>query len=193
MKNRIKSTIHILFSILVLPLYLIYLVAKTLGLKDQMFRSFSQSLSLVPGLLGSYLRIAFYRLVMTHCDKDIVIGFATLFSQQDTEIQYGTYIGPQCNIGTCLIEKNCLLGSGVHILSGKEQHNFTDLDTPLREQGGEFNKVTIGEDSWLGNGAIVMANVGKKCIVAAGAVVVQDVPDYAIVGGNPAKIIKMRQ
>lgn len=193
MKKLIKSCVHILFSILVLPLYIIYLIGKKLGFEDQVFSSFSQSLSLVPGLLGSYLRVAFYRMTMTHCDREIVIGFATLFSQQDTDIHHGVYIGPQCNIGKCSIQKNCLLGSGVHILSGKEQHNFTDLDTPLREQGGEFNKVVIDEDSWLGNGAIVMANVGRKCIVAAGAVVVQDVPDYAIVGGNPAKIIKMRQ
>jgi hypothetical protein len=192
MKDIIKSAVHILSSLLIFPLYLIYLGGAILGLKDQVFSGLSQSLSLLPSLLGTYLRVAFYRLTMTHCDQEVVIGFATLFSQQDSEIYRGAYIGPQCNIGKSKIERNCLLGSGVHILSGKGQHNFSDLDTPLRNQGGEFSKVVIGEDSWLGNGAIVMANVGKKCIVAAGAVVVQDVPDYAIVGGNPAKIIKMR-
>jgi virginiamycin A acetyltransferase len=84
-------------------------------------------------------------------------------------------------------------GCVVYILSGKEQHNFDDIDRPLNEQGGKFTKIVIGEDSWLGNGAIIMANVGKKCIVAAGSVVVNDLPDYAIVAGNPAKIIKMRK
>jgi acetyltransferase-like isoleucine patch superfamily enzyme len=161
--------------------------------KDDIFSSFSEFLSLLPGQLGNYIRAAFFRFTMTHCDLDTVIGFGTLFSQQDTELMSGCYIGPQCNIGTCLIEVNCLLGSGVHIMSGKGQHNFDDLNTPLRQQGGVFTKVSIGEDTWIGNGALIMANVGKKCVVAAGAVVVTDVPDYAIVAGNPAKVIKMRQ
>jgi acetyltransferase-like isoleucine patch superfamily enzyme len=86
-----------------------------------------------------------------------------------------------------------LLGSGVHILSGKQQHNFSDLQTPIRDQGGTFTPITIGEDTWIGNGAIVMANVGKKCVIAAGAVVTKDIPDFSIVGGNPATIIKMRK
>ena len=78
-------------------------------------------------------------------------------------------------------------------MSGKGQHNFNDLDTPIRKQGGTFKKVTIGEDTWIGNGALIMANVGKKCIIAAGSVVVDDVEDYSIIGGNPAKLIRKRQ
>jgi len=129
---------------------------------------------------------------MTKCHANCLIGFATVFSHRDTEILEGVYIGPQCNIGKSRIEKNCLLGSGVHILSGKGQHNFDDLDTPIQEQGGTFEKIIIGEDTWIGNGAIVLANIGKKCVIGAGAVVIKDIPDYSIVGGNPAKILKTR-
>ena len=193
LKTIIKTAIQFVFVLLVLPLYILFFLLSVISTKDKAFSSFSQYLSLIPGTFGSYLRIAFYRMSMTHCDADIVIGFSSLFSQYDTEISSGVYIGPQCNIGKCEIQGNCLLGSGVHILSGKGQHNFEDLNTPLKDQGGEFKKIVIGEDSWLGNGSIIMANIGTKCIVAAGAVVVNDVPDYAIVGGNPAKIIKMRQ
>jgi len=146
----------------------------------------------MPGKTGSFLRKNFYRTAMTQCSQSCLISFGTLFSQSDTEIQDGVYIGPQCNIGKCRIEKNCLLGSGVHILSGKGQHNFDDLDTPIQKQGGEFKKISIGEDTWVGNGAIIMADIGKKCIIGAGSVVIKDVPDYSIVGGNPAKIIKNR-
>lgn len=193
MKSLLKSIAHLFFSLLALPLYCLFRVSCLVGSKDSVFASFAQFLSLFPGIFGVYLRAAFHKLTMTHCDKDVVIGFGTLFSQQDTNIYSGAYIGPQCNIGKCSIQKNCLIGSGVHILSGKGQHNFEDVNTPLKDQGGEFQKVTIGEDSWLGNSAIIMANVGKKCVIAAGSVVVKDVPDYAIVAGNPAKIIKMRQ
>lgn len=193
MKTQIKSVLHYFFILLVIPLFAIYSITLIFTDKDRIFSTYSQFLSLLPGQIGSYFRVAFFRLSMRRCDSEVVISFATLFSQQDTEIGQDVYIGPQCNIGKCIIENNCLIGSGVHILSGKAQHDFSNIETPLRLQGGTFSKISIGEDSWLGNGAIVMANVGKKCIVAAGAVVINDVPDYAIVGGNPAKIIKMRK
>ena len=85
-----------------------------------------------------------------------------------------------------------MLGSNVDIISGKNQHYFANLDIPMREQGGELEKIIIGEDCWLGNSSVILANVGKKSIVAAGSVVIHDVPPYSIVGGNPAKIIKSR-
>jgi acetyltransferase-like isoleucine patch superfamily enzyme len=161
--------------------------------KNNPIAAFSQLLSLIPGKFGSYCRIAFYRVSMTYCNYDCVIGFATIFSQDDTEIGEGVYIGPQCNIGMCKIGKNCLVASGVHIMSGSAQHNFEDVDRPIQEQGGSYAKVEIGEDSWIGNGSLVMANIGKKCIIGAGSVVTKDVADYSIMAGNPAKLIRMRQ
>jgi acetyltransferase-like isoleucine patch superfamily enzyme len=127
---------------------------------------------------------------MTSCAPNVLIGFATLFSQQDTEIDEGVYIGPQCNIGKCAIGKNTLLGSGVHIMSGKGQHNFSDPEKPIKDQGGVFTKVSVGENCWLGNGALVMANIGRGSVVAAGSVVIDDVPAGVIVGGNPAKVLR---
>ncbi|MCF2947770.1 acyltransferase [Paraglaciecola aquimarina] len=189
----VKKFLSVFFILLILPLYILYFVLATVADKDSVFSSFAQFFSLIPGKLGSYIRTAFFNLAMTHCDTDLVIGFGVLFSHQDTELLSGCYIGHQSNIGKCRIEENCLLGSGVHIMSGKGQHNFDDLNTPLIDQGGTFTKVKIGEDTWIGNGSLIMANVGKKCIVGAGSVVINDIPDYSIVAGNPAKVIKSRK
>lgn len=192
MKKSIKRLIRLIFTIFILPFFVIYWLFTLVFDRDNVFAGASQCLSLLPGKLGNYYRLAFYQLAINNCGQDTVISFATLLSQQGTDLGNGTYIGPQCNIGLCRIEANCLLGSGVHIMSGKNQHNFEDLSQPLKEQGGIFTKVTIGEDTWVGNGVLIMANIGKKCVVAAGSVVINDVPDFAIVAGNPAKIIKMR-
>ena len=102
MKKVIKSIISSLFVLLVFPLYVLFQLGRPV-FKDSFFASFSQFLSLFPGKTGSYLRVAFYRNTMTSCHTNVVISFASLFSQCDTTINEGVYIGPQCNIGMCEI------------------------------------------------------------------------------------------
>jgi acetyltransferase-like isoleucine patch superfamily enzyme len=192
MTNLLKSISQFIFFIGALPLIALFRVTPS-PLKKSMFIGIAQLLSLLPGKTGSYYRNAFFTKTMTHCSNNGVIYFGTLFSDPDTEIHDNVYIGPQCNIGKSTIGKDTLIASGVHILSGKNQHNFSDINIPIQQQGGEYKKITIGEDCWIGNTAVIMANVGNKAIVAAGSVVITDVPEYAIVAGNPAKVIKIRQ
>lgn len=193
LKDSLKTLMFWTLKLISAPVWLLYLLLKPMTQPDELTSGFAQLISLLPGKIGVYLRKACLETILEHCHRSAFVGFGTLFSQRGTHIQENVYIGPQCNIGKCVIERNCLLGSGVHIMSGKGQHNFTDLDTPIKDQGGTFASIRIGEDSWLGNGSLIMANVGTKCIVAAGAVVIDDVPDYSIVAGNPARIIKNRR
>lgn len=190
MKSLLKQLLLWLMTLLLLPFLLVYWLLKPFCHRDALFAGFSQLLSLVPGLTGSYLRVAAYRLLMQHCGQDCYIGFGVLFSQQGTELGDGVYLGPQCNIGLCHIGADTLLGSGVHILSGKNQHQFADPTLPFKEQGGVFEKVSIGANCWIGNGAIVMASIGEGCIIGAGAVVTQPLPPGVIAAGNPAKVLR---
>ncbi|MEP1446557.1 MAG: acyltransferase [Paraglaciecola sp.] len=192
MKQVIKELLFVVCALLMAPITLLYFVFAIILKKDAVLSSYSQLLSLMPGKLGVYLRAGFYRFVLTHCSPDAVISFLVLLSQADTEIAEGVYIGAQCNIGRCSIGKNTLLGSGVNVMSGKGQHNFDDLTQPIKDQGGYFEKISIGENCWLGNGAMIMANIGDGCIVGAGSVVINDMPAHSIVAGNPAKVIKNR-
>lgn len=193
LRSNVKKFASAISTVIVFPLYLVYLLLSIPGGSDAVFASHSQLISLLPGKTGSFLRNSFYRLTMTRCEQGVVFSFGSLFSQKDTEISSGTYIGPQCNFGSCSVGRDCLIGSGVHILSGKQQHTIDDLDRPIREQGGKLTKVQIGDDCWIGNGAIIMADVGSQCIVAAGSVVVNPVEDRLVVAGNPARVIRERK
>ena len=193
MRSRIKRVCHVFATLLMMPVLMFHYLHCKVGERNACLAGVSQLLSLLPGTAGSYLRAAFYRHAMQHCSQDVVIGFGTLFSQADTRIGSGVYIGPQCNIGSSKIGADCLIGSGVHILSGRHQHNLDRLDVPVRDQGGVFTTIALGEDTWVGNGAIIMASVGKHCVVAAGAVVTHPVNDYEIVSGNPAVVVRRRE
>ena len=94
--------------------------------------------------------------------------------------------------GKVVIGSNTIFGPGVKIFS--ENHNFDNLNIPIFLQGATKKGIEIGEDCWIGANAIILdgVHIGKKVIVAAGSVVNNDIPDYAISGGVPAKILKMR-
>jgi len=95
-------------------------------------------------------------------------------------------------IGKVDIGRNVLIGSNVDILSGKHQHSTDAIDLPIRYQMGEFRKLKISDDTWIGNHSVIMDDIGKGCIIGAGSVVTQPIDDYLVVAGNPAKIIRKR-
>lgn len=188
-----KNLISFIAPGLISPVLIVYFFLRAFNSSDSLFAGFSQLLSLIPGKTGAYLRAGFYRFSMARCSRDVVISFLVLFAQQDTEIESGVYLGPGCNIGRSTIGRNSLLGSNVHVMSGKDQHYFDDPDTFIKEQSGKLRKISIGEDCWIGNGAMILANLGDKCVVGAGSVVIDNIPAYSIVAGNPAKIIGTRK
>lgn len=95
--------------------------------------------------------------------------------------------------GDIEIGNDVIFGPRVNIFS--ENHNFDDIDTPIKHQGVTKNKTTIGNDVWIGANVSIMSGVsiGDGSVIAAGAVVTKNIPSYSIVGGVPAKIIKSRK
>lgn len=94
--------------------------------------------------------------------------------------------------GKVKIGSNTIFGPSVKLFS--ENHVFTDLNIPIYLQGATKQGISIGEDCWIGSNVTVLdgVHIGNKVVIAAGAVVNKDIPDYAIVGGVPARILKMR-
>jgi acetyltransferase-like isoleucine patch superfamily enzyme len=91
-------------------------------------------------------------------------------------------------VGTAtIIAGNCYIGGG--------RYFHDDLQVPIMDQGAySRGEIVIGEGCWLGAGAIVLDGVrlGKGVIVGAGAVVTKDAPDYAVLVGSPARILRIR-
>lgn len=102
-----------------------------------------------------------------------------------------TFIGAMnVIIGPVTLHNNIITAQNV-VMSGLN-HGYEDIRIPIREQKCTTGAIIIGDDCWIGANAVITAGVviGKHCIVAGGSVVTKNVPDYSIVGGNPAKILK---
>lgn len=81
-----------------------------------------------------------------------------------------------------------------HVLMFGANHNFDDPTRPIHGQGLSHAPITIEDDVWIASRVVITAGVtiGQGCVVAAGAVVTHTMPPYSVIGGVPARILKMR-
>ena len=192
MKSLAKTVVEFLAIALVFPSFILYALGKLFFGAERAFPGWSQFYSRYPGIKGAYLRRAFYRLTLNRCAAGAWIGFGTVFSHATASIGRNVYVGLYCCLGDVTLEDDVLLGSQVSIMNGAGQHGISRLDMPIREQPGVWPRVTIGKDTWIGDRAVIMADVGMHCVIGAGSVVTKAVPDYAIAAGSPARVIRYR-
>jgi acetyltransferase-like isoleucine patch superfamily enzyme len=190
--NAGRSFATALARLVALPGYVAYRLFAVVLPADRAFHDASQALSLWPGIVGDYVRREFYRMALEECSADCCISFGTILSKRGARIGRRVYVGPHCNLGLVTLGDDALLASRVDILSGAAQHRFDRLDVPVREQRGEVQRVTVGRDAWIGERAVVMADVGEQSIVGAGSVVVNAVPPRAIAVGVPSRVVGTR-
>lgn len=116
--------------------------------------------------------------------KDFQVGYesglGSNFKSTNRVVKIGNYL--------MMAEDVLFLGGG---------HNFDRTDIPMGHQGGgEKTPLQIEDDVWIGARVMILPgckHIGKGVIIGAGSVVTKDIPDYAIVGGNPARVIRSRK
>lgn len=90
-----------------------------------------------------------------------------------------------------VIEDDCLFAAFVQIINGN--HGYRDITVPIKDQPAfSTGPIRIGRGTWIGRGACVLGGVtlGRNVVVGANAVVTRSVPDWCVVAGNPAVIVK---
>jgi acetyltransferase-like isoleucine patch superfamily enzyme len=99
---------------------------------------------------------------------------------------------PRDNGAGIVIEDDVMIGSGVHFYVNN--HAFEDTFIPIIDQGyRDTRPILVKNGAWIGANAIILSGVtiGKNSVVGAGSVVTKNVPNYRVVAGNPAKVIKI--
>lgn len=186
----LKKTIFYLVTLIISPLILITKIFIVFGI-EEIYIFFAQMLSLVPGKLGSYFRVSFYHFTTTGTTTQCFIGFGTFFSKRDIIIENGVSIGAYCVIGSVKIGEETLIASKVSIPSGRHQHS--DDDSGDKKWGAmKIEMVKVGAHCWIGENALILADVGNNSTIGGGSVVVKNIPEKVIAAGNPAKTLRIK-
>jgi acetyltransferase-like isoleucine patch superfamily enzyme len=125
------------------------------------------------------------------------IGHGTKIRAHEGEVRIGakTVMGQECTISSfqhVSIGRECILADRVMLIDF--DHGVVEVERPIREQGIYKRDVRVGNNVWMGYGVCVLRGVtiGDNAIVGTSTVVTKDVPDDAVVGGVPAKVLRMR-
>jgi acetyltransferase-like isoleucine patch superfamily enzyme len=187
LRQNVKKYVGYVFLVIAFPFAVPYRVTNSRGV----FTTTGQLLSLLPGKVGGYLRSAFYSLTLKKCGRRLYVDYGSYFSQPGAEINDDVFISTYCIIGNAKIGNNVVVSPNSHILSGRRQHASFQKDVPIFWQsGGVFEQITVGENSWIGQASVVMADIGRQNIIGAGSVVVKKTGDYEVHAGNPARLIR---
>ncbi len=142
-------------------------------------------------------------------ERSIHIGDGCIFGPY-TSLSAGVSPGDARDHPVVRIGDRCLIGKGSgivghqsveigddvwtghHVYITDANHGYEDLDVPIGLQFAAARPVRIGSASWIGHGAIVLGGVtiGSHVVIGAGSVVTDDVPDYSVAVGNPARVIR---
>jgi len=131
---------------------------------------------------------------------DVIINFNAWLAAQPLdggacalEIGSGSQIGHFNHIfATKRIKIGAKVLTGDKVYISDNLHRYEDIHCPVLDQGvRQIEPVEIGDGSWIGENAVILgAKIGRHCVVGSNAVVTKDVPDYCVVAGAPAKVIK---
>lgn len=171
----------------VISLFLFYSLARFLP----------KSNVLIIGKFSMYFRRLLCKKIFANTGEKLVVENGVYFGN-GKDISIGNEVGFgknfQCRNTVLTVGNYLMMGEDVLIQGGK--HNFENIYIPMGHQGNSQKSfLTIGNDVWIGARAIILPGckkIGNGVIIGAGSVVTKDIPDFAVVGGNPAQIIKFR-
>ncbi len=167
-----------------------------------LYYCFAQHLpkSTVPvlGKTSKKIRVALCKHLFARCGEGVNIEQGAYFGNGH-DISIGNYVGLGKNFRMqnriVTIDDELLMAEDVCFIGGN--HNMDNTEIPIGKQGGsDKTPLHIAGDVWIGTRALILPGckrIGHGAVIGAGAVVTKDVPDWAIVGGNPAKIIRYRK
>ncbi|WP_426690164.1 acyltransferase [Rhodanobacter ginsengiterrae] len=163
-------------------------------LPSPLFRLLWRMLDVFDGRMGAMLRYILIASRFNACGRNVYLGpFITIDSPPNVSVGNNVSIHQNVTIlsaGGVVIGNDVAIAHGSSIVSG--DHTWDSLSLPIKYNQVRLSRVEIEDDVWIGCGVRILSgvNIGRRTVIAAGAVVVTDCQGGAVYGGVPAKRIK---
>ncbi|ARS41669.1 hypothetical protein CA265_19245 [Sphingobacteriaceae bacterium GW460-11-11-14-LB5] len=187
----LKNTYFGVISLMALPFSLLFIIFGKLAIYAGAYTEVSIVVSKFPFLFGQKLRYFYYKATLAHLGTDVVFKYGSFCQYPTARIGNRVLIGLYNAIGEVNMGDDVIIGGFVNFISGTSQHAFDDPNQTISAQkAAGRSTITIGSDVWIGSNAVITANIGTRCVIGAGSVVVKAVENKSIYAGNPAKLIR---
>lgn len=191
MRSLLKSLTNLTAQLVVWPLTAACALERRARPRSEaLFTLCAQTLAVMPGHPGVFLRRAFYHSTLAACGPDLHVNFGAFFTHRVAHVGRSVYLGHYALVGAAKLGDGCSIGSRASVLSGTALHEPGADGRWTPYSIDKLQMMSIGEHVLVGEGAIIMADVGPRALVSAGAVVSASVPERIVVAGNPARFVR---
>lgn len=168
-------------------------LASLLGLILSWFDRYSELscfLGKIPFYFGETLRYIYYKFTLESVGNKVTFKYGSFCQYRNAKIGNNVLVGYNCQLGQVETGDDILMGSNINILSGTTQHSYSDPLKKICKQQGKRETIKFGSDLWIGSNSVIANNIGNRCIIATGSIIIKEVESNTIVGGNPARLLK---
>ena len=177
--------------LLACPAALFFILMGLLAIFIGRYAEVSILISRIPFYFGEYIRYLYYKITLKHVGRHVVFKYGSFCQYTNTRIGDRVLIGYFCALGEVSMGDDIVVGGFVNFLSGRTQHSYSDPSQPISSQKapGRY-MINIGSDVWIGSNSIIAANVGHRCVIGAGSVLMHNTEEGGVYVGNPARFVK---
>jgi virginiamycin A acetyltransferase len=180
-----------LISVFALPLALIFICFGWIAIVTRAYTEVSILASRIPFMFGQRVRYYYYKATLKSLGSNVVFKYGTYCQYPNAIIGNRILFGYFNTIGEVHTGDDIVIGGYVNFLSGTSQHSFQNRNEKIINQKGFGRKmITIGSDVWIGSNSIIASDVGERCVIGAGSLLVKPAKSFGVYGGNPAKLLK---
>lgn len=189
--KMIKRYYVLFVSLCALPIAVVLIIWGKLAIYLGAYSEVSMVTSKIPFMLGEKVRFFYYKATLKHLGNGVIFRFGSFCQYPTASIGNRVLIGYYNAIGEVTMGDDIVIGGFVNFISGTNQHSFEDPDKLISNQHAKGRQmITIGSDVWIGSNAVITCDIGTRCVIGAGSVLVRPADDKGVYAGNPAKLIK---
>lgn len=187
----IKAVYSLILSLLALPFAIILIVAGKIAVFLHAYSEVSITASKIPFSIGQRIRYFYYKATLKHLGEKVVFKYGSFCQYHTASIGSRVLIGYYNALGEVHMGNDIVVGGFVNFVSGTSQHSFENSELTISAQKAKGRIViTIGSDVWIGSNSVIAADIGKRCVIGAGSVLVKPAEEHSVYVGNPARLIR---